>query len=291
MLRPKSKMKLGIIGSGKVGKALGKALVAHDHRVVFHDIEDRQLRPLRKQGYQTTLDFSKILSTDAVFICVPTERKSNGDCNLEILKQVIDKLTDANYSGVIIQTSTCPPLTARKMNRKLAGPYVVCPSFYSMARLDYDALHPVRILIGTKDGSPNHTVSRIFGEFDGPIFYGDYETVELIKYADNVLSAVLVSYWNELFLITKQLEKLGYRVDSDRIARAIDLSSPHLRSIYRFHGKAYGGSCLPKDTEAFRNWAAKELGYLPLIVDAAHKVNLKMRKRYGENLKPYIYRS
>ncbi|MGO9644552.1 MAG: NAD(P)-binding domain-containing protein [Candidatus Bathyarchaeia archaeon] len=290
-MHPKSKMKLGIIGSGKVGKALGKALVAHNHRVVFHDIVDKELRPLRKRGYQTTLDFRETLSTDAVFICVPTERRPNGDCNLEILKQVVGKLTDANYSGVVIQTSTCPPLTARKMSRKLAVPYVVCPSFYSMARLDYDALHPVRILIGTKDGSPNHTVSRIFGEFDGPVFYGDYETVELIKYADNVLSAVLISYWNELFLITKRLEKLGYHVDSDRVARAIDLSSPHLRSVYRFHGKAFGGSCLPKDTEAFRNWAAKELGYLPLLVDAAHKVNLHMRKRYGENLKPYIYRS
>src|SRR5208283_3502341 len=151
MLRSKGKLKLGIIGSGKVGKALGKALVTHNHRVVFHDIVDKELRPLRKRGYQTTLDFSKVLSTDAVFICVPTERRPNGDCNLEILKQVVDNLTDANYSGVVVQTSTCPPLTARKVSENLAAPYVVCPSFYSMASLDYDALHPVRILIGTKD--------------------------------------------------------------------------------------------------------------------------------------------
>ena len=284
-------MRLGIIGSGRVGKALGKALGTHNHEVIFYDIVDKQLRSLKRQGYHTTKNLRDVLRSDAVFICIPTEKKRNGDCDLGILKRVVSSIKNANYSGVVVQTSTCPPLTARKVSENLAAPYVVCPSFYSMARLDYDALHPVRILIGTKNGSPNNTVSRIFGEFDGPIFYGDYETVELIKYADNVLSAVLISYWNELFLITKQLEKLGYRVDSDRIARAIDLSSPHLRSIYRFHGKAYGGSCLPKDTEAFRNWAAKELGYLPLIVDAAHKVNLHMRKRYGENLKPYIYRS
>jgi UDP-glucose 6-dehydrogenase len=160
-----------------------------------------------------------------------------------------------------------------------------------MARMDYDALHPVRILIGTKDGSPNSILTRIFAEFDGPIFYGTYETVELLKYADNALSAVLISYWNEIFLITKQLEKLGYHVNSDRIARAIDLSSPHWRSIYRFHGKAYSGPCLPKDTEALRNWSTKELGYLPLIIDATHRVNLHMRKRYGDNLRPYVYRS
>jgi len=149
----------------------------------------------------------------------------------------------------------------------------------------------VRLLIGTEDGSAMEDIVHIMSVFDGPMFFNNYETIELTKYADNVLSATVISYWNEIFLIAQLLSKMGPKVDSDWIARVVDSSGPHWRSIYRFHGKAYSGPCLPKDTEAFRNWAFKETKYLPQIANAAHEVNKYMEKRFGKNTKAYVYRT
>lgn len=273
---------LGIIGSGNVGSALGKALAIHGYRVIFHDISRKQLAPFKRK-YRTTMDLRELATTCSVlFICVPTESKPNGDCDISILRSVVRQLKD--FKGIIVQVSTVPPGTARQMAKQTDATYVVVPSLFSMARMEYDALHPVRVMIGTQDGKPNRQITEIYSVLGGPIYYGTYEAIELAKYADNALSACLISYWNEIFEIAQKLQ-----VDSDWIARMIE-TGPHYRSVYRWHGKAYGGPCLPKDTWALRNWAVKNLGYYPQLIDAIHQINVRMRRKHGVSTRPYVYR-
>lgn len=274
---------LGIVGSGRVGKALGKAFAACGYDITFQDIRAEQLAPLREK-YRTTIDLQNLASSCTVlFICVPTESKRNGDCDTSILRSVVKELKD--FRGVIVQVSTVPPGTAREMAQETAATYIAVPSLFSMARMEYDAMHPVRVMIGTKDGKPDQIATEIYSGLGGPIYYSTYEAIELAKYADNALSACLISYWNEIFIMA---QRLG--VDSDWIARMID-TGPHYRSIYRWHGKGYGGPCLPKDVWALRNWAMKQLAYHPQLIDAVHQINVRMRKKYGESTRPYIYRA
>jgi UDPglucose 6-dehydrogenase len=249
---------------------------------MFHDIKRKQLARLRRK-YRTTSNLDELASTcEVLFVCVPTESMPNGDCDTSILKSVLRQLK--KFEGMIVQVSTVPPGTGRQMSKQTVASYVVVPSLFSMARMEYDALYPVRIMIGTKDGTPNELATQIYSSLGGPIYYGTYEMIELAKYADNALSGCLISYWNEIYEIARRL-----KVDSDRIARMIE-TGPHYRSVYRWHGKAYGGPCLPKDIWALRNWAMKSLHYYPQLIDAIHQINTRTRRKYGVSTRPYVYR-
>lgn len=277
-------MKLGIVGSGNVGKALGKALTHHGFAVMFYDVDKSQLQPLADDGLTVSTTKADLYACDVLFLCVPSEMRPNGDCDLSIIEDVVSRNL-AKFDGIIVQVSTCPPMTARHLGKKTIAEYVVMPSFYSMARMEYDALYPIKILLGTSDGKVNLAVSNIFSRFNAPIFFGTYETVELAKYADNILSALLISYWNEINMIAEKID-----VDSDLVARITD-TTPLYRSVYRFHGKAFGGACLPKDTIAFINWCKEKLGYSPKMMVALWEVNEEMKSKKGVNERHHVYRT
>lgn len=280
-------MKLGIIGAGNVGSALGRALTEKGFDVLFYDVSDSQLEKLKE--YKTTKNFDDVLETNVSFVCVPTESLPNGDINLTIIDKVMKQFSN-KYTGIIVQTSICVPGTAKDMKKIANCDYVVVPSFYAMSDMLEFARHPVRIFIGTEDGEPNKIITNIFSRFDGPIFYGTYEEVEFFKYAENCLSATIISYWNEMFIMAEKMKTMGMKVDTDKIARIVDLS-PGWRSVYRFHGKAFSGNCLPKDNIAFNNWAEKKLNLSSFYADANQKINSYMKRRYGENGKHLIYRN
>jgi UDPglucose 6-dehydrogenase len=276
------KNRLGIVGSGNVGTALGKALIHYGEKVVFNDINPRTITNMVDQGYEATDNLNDLLDCNVLFICVPTPNRRDNRCNTDIIEDVVKSLKD--YNGIIVQVSTCPPGTGRRLSKLSGAEYVVYPSFYSMARMEYDAVHPIKVMLGTADGSANMTLTNIMAKFNAPLVYGTYELVELSKYADNNLSALMISYWNEIHAVAEKLD-----VDSDMVARMTDLT-PLYRSCYRYHGKAFGGDCLPKDTLAFLNWSVDNLKYHPKIVDALIQVNEEIKQKDGVNLKHIEYR-
>ncbi len=276
-------MTLGIIGSGNVGSALGKALQHYGNIVLFYDINHKTLKNLQNEGYNIVSSARDLKICNVIFICVPTPNHTDNHCNLNIIKKVVTE-DYPDYRGILVQVSTCPPGTARKLSESTKATYIVFPSFYSMAKMEYDALHPIKIMLGTKDGKANNTITDLMTQFYSPIVYGTYEAVELAKYADNILSALMISYWNEIHAVAQKLD-----IDSDMIARMTDLT-PLYRSCYRYHGKAFGGDCLPKDTLAYLSWCQQELGYTPRIVDALIQVNEEIKNQNGINEKHIEYR-
>lgn len=282
-------MLISIIGAGNVGSALGAALINKNYGVLFYDIDQKQLDKLTINTnilYNTTTNFKDILSSNIAYICVPTNSLPNGECDTSIIYKVVKQLAKFKYKGIIVQMSTCPPLTARRLSTFGSSKYIVIPSFYSMARMNYDALNPVRVIIGTHDGKPINEITEIYACFGCPIYYDTYEQVELLKYTENVLSATLISYWNEIYLICEELKKQGYNVNSDKLARIID-ASPGFKSIYRFHGKAYGSWCTPGNTrvitdKGFRPISEIQAGEWVLSHDGRyHTVNRKLERKYS----------
>ena len=274
---------LGIIGSGNVGKALGNALLTKGYEVLFHDISEEQLMPLREARRETTLNIEDLSDCFILFICVPTEDDGTGACDTSILESVVKNLS--HHRGIIVQVSTCPPGTARKMSKLTHSAYVIHPSFYSMRGMSYDALHPVKVLLGSRNGIPIASITDIFRHFDGPIYWSTWEGAELAKYADNALSATLISYWNEIFILAQTLG-----VDSEWICRTVD-ADPLYRSVFRFFGKAFGGFCLPKDLSALRSWAQGEVGLKTPLLDAVQHVNEEMARRFGIEERHLAYRA
>ena len=95
----------------------------------------------------------------------------------------------------------------------------------------------------------------------------------MIKYASNCMLATKISYWNEIFLICKELG-----IDSRAVANIAGLD-PRIGKYGTVHGKAFGGKCLPKDLKAFIAFARKYRE--PKLLKAVDEINEEMRERYG----------
>ena len=85
--------------------------------------------------------------------------------------------------------------------------------------------------------------------------------------------ATKISYWNEIFLICKELG-----IDSQAVANIVGLD-PRIGKYGIVHGKAFGGKCLPKDLKAFITFAEKYKE--PKLLKAVDEINEEMKMKYG----------
>ncbi|MGB7533657.1 MAG: hypothetical protein WA977_11880 [Halobacteriota archaeon] len=95
----------------------------------------------------------------------------------------------------------------------------------------------------------------------------------MIKYASNCMLATKISYWNEIFLICKELG-----IDSQEVANIVGLD-PRIGKYGTVHGKAFGGKCLPKDLKAFISFAEKY--HKTKLLKAVDDINEEMKEKYG----------
>ena len=68
-------------------------------------------------------------------------------------------------------------------------------------------------------------------------------------------------------------------IDSQKVADITALDT-RIGGYGTIHGKAFGGSCLPKDLQAFLAFAQKYQE--PELLQAVENINQKMKKSYGE---------
>jgi len=129
------------------------------------------------------------------------------------------------------------------------------------------------IVIGEYDKKSGDVLEELYKPLNKPIFRTDLKTAEMIKYASNCILATKISYWNEIYLICKELG-----IDSQAIADAVGLD-PRIGKYGTVHGKAFGGKCLPKDLKAFVSFAER---YCDIrLLKAVDEINEEMKKEYG----------
>lgn len=281
-------MKITIIGSGTVGGAVGTALILNHHDVLFYDVVTKEL-PIPAKF---TLDFDEAFAFGEVLIvCVPTELNTEQQCDMSIFRSVCrqfaERIQNTDHKRVLVQKSTCPPGSALEITQWLQQDYgihngieyeyVVNPSFLNMGSPIKDEIVQHKCLIGLKNPDDNNSwaykqVQKIFHWVEPLV--GSYLAVELAKYANNVLHAGILSMWNEIFMLGEALD-----VDTDWVAK-VTVLEPGLESVYRVHGMAWGGVCLPKDTQSLLMYA-QGLGINMQLVEAIIAVNDIMAQRYG----------
>ena len=281
-------MKTVIIGSGTVGGAIGTAFSLNGHDVLFYDVVQKQL-PIQASF---TKQFDQAFSFGDIFIvCVPTEPTEEGKCDLSIFRSVCQQfaehLQNTDRKRILVQKSTCPPGTASIITDWLKEDYgvqngveyeyVVNPSFLNMGNPIKDEILQRKCLIGLRKPDSADNWARVQMKnlycWTEPLFES-YIAVELAKYANNIMHAGILSMWNEIFLLGNVLG-----VDTDWVAKVTTLE-PGLETVYRVHGMAWGGVCLPKDTQALLLFA-KDLGLDMHLLEAIISVNDVMKEKYG----------
>jgi len=279
-------LKISIIGSGVVGKATGMGFNDFGNQVIFYDINGQTLTALENKGHTVTENMSEAISNSKVsFICVPTPTRS-GKMDLTYMKKatinIARSLREKNvYHLTVIRSTVLPsttrtkivPLIEKHSKLKAGQEFGVCcnPEFAREASTLEDFLNSSRIVIGELDKRSGDLLESLYTSFKAPIIRTDLDTAEMIKYVANCFLATKISYFNEVYLISK---KLG--LDPDLIAKAVALD-PRIGDYGIYGGRPFGGKCLPKDLEAFINLAiSKKID--PKLLRSVKYVNKKISR-------------
>jgi UDPglucose 6-dehydrogenase len=280
---------ISIIGSGWVGTAIGNGLTELDNEVIFYDVVNKDL-----PNFSKDIDYA-IENSDISFICVPTPTASDG-IDLSYVKAATTNIGKAlsnktGYHLVVVKSTVVPGTTEEvvipileKFSEKRVGEGIgVCmnPEFLTEISESWnkdkgykkDFFTEDRIVIGEYDKKSGDLLEEIYKPLNKPIFRTDLKTAEFIKYASNCMLATKISYWNEIFLICKELG-----VDSQTVADVVGLD-PRIGKYGTVHGKAFGGKCLPKDLKAFISFAEKYRK--AKLLRAVDEINEEMKEKYG----------
>ena len=278
-------MRIGVVGLGYVGLVTASVLADQGHIVLGVDVDrqkvellSRGVSPIYEPGLDEllkknrdrlkfTTDHTELRDCEVVFIAVPTPTKISGEIDLSYLFDAVKRLVDIGYGGIIAIKSTVLPGTARKVEEITGLPVVSNPEFLREGSAVYDAIHPDRVIVGSRDKNAGDVVEEVYSFTKAPVIRTTPEVAELIKYAANAFLAVKLSFINEIANLCEKIEGCDVEV----VARGIGLDK-RIGPNYLKAGLGYGGSCLPKDTKAL-TYFARQLGEPLVIVEAAMRVN------------------
>jgi UDPglucose 6-dehydrogenase len=261
-------MKIGIIGLGLVGKAIRHGFVRMGHEVPVYDIKLPE----------TSL--SNILNTDLTFVCVPTPATADGFCDTSIVEKVAGEVNDIGYKGLLVIKSTVEPGTTDKLAKRYPKlRFAFCPEFLreKATYTDFVEQHDVCI-IGAYNAGDFELVKQAHEPFPQNYAHVTPLEAELSKYFLNVFNALRIVYANQFYDVAKaagaDYQKIKNAITKHRVVPPV-----YLDCNENFRG--FGGSCLPKDTSAFAQYAKKITGDQQLsLFEGIVEIN----KRYNQTV-------
>ena len=266
-------MKIGIVGNGFVGSSVAfgfSPTTGCDSEIKIYD----------KDSSKATHSLESTLTSDFIFVSVPTPSNPNGSINLDVVYNVFEEMNSLNHrtDNVILLRSTVTPGTTRKLQRKFKNLNIVFnPEFLTERSAKLDFINQARFILGGRKKDTNKVEKLMkwrFGE-TMPVIKTNYETAELIKYMNNCFFATKVSFLNEMYQIA---DRCGADWDMavEGFVRDGRVGHSHM-SVPGPDGKfGFGGSCFPKDIQAMINFS-ESLGINSDVLKGAWNKNLEVR--------------
>ena len=257
-----------IMGSGVVGTATGKGFLDAGHHVTFVDILPERVRALCDEGLDARVELQLAGEPASfVFLTLPTPNVGH-QYDLSAFTagttSVGPALGGTEPLHTVVDRSTVPPTTAdalvRPVLEKESGLRVdegfslaSNPEFLRAASARDDFRWPWMTVIASRNRRTVERLVTLLQPFGGELrTFDDYATAELIKCAHNIYNATKISFWNEMWLVSRALG-----IDVDAVAGTVARSAEgSTNPTYGIRGGApYGGVCLPKDTQGFLGFA------------------------------------
>jgi len=302
------------IGTGYVGLVSGTGISDFGHKVTCYDLSEKKIKSLKKgiipihePGLEELIKknvnagrllFSNnpktaIKDADVIFIAVGTPMGNDGKADLKYVKsaaRTIGKYLDS-YT-VICTKSTVPIGSGEKIKNIINNSkkndatfdYISNPEFLREGSALNDFLWPDRIVIGGSSKKSFEVMREIYGPLfknKQPIVYTTVTTAEMIKYASNAFLALKISYINE---VANLCESLG--ADVKQVSKVMGQDG-RISSKFLHPGPGFGGSCFPKDTEAFAA-VGRNNDNIMRTIEAAIKTNNAQKLRMVEKIKNLI---
>ena len=293
-------MRIVVVGTGHVGLTTCVSLSAFGHEVVGTDLEEEKIALLSKgvapffePGIEELLkqemdagrlSFSAdpsvaIPGAEVVFICVGTPPKVTGEASL-IAVEAAARTVARHAAGrtVVVEKSTVPAGTAQRVRRTLlqerpemADGFEVAsnPEFLREGHAVEDSLNPDRILVGAESEWAREVIREVYEPITAkgtPLIETDIPTAELAKHACNAFLALKISFANALARICELSD-----ADVDAVVDVMGADARIGRSFLNA-GLGWGGSCFPKDLQAFQR-LSERLGYPFPLLEEVTRIN------------------
>ena len=299
-------MDISIIGCGYVGLVTGVCLASIGHRVLCVDSDQEKIKKLKAGHvpiYEPGLDAlmreavkKKRLSfcgsvreatrkTDVIFIAVGTPSKKSGEADLTYVENVARQIAvNMTSYKLIIEKSTVPAETGRRIERTVrlnlpkrskTIPFDVAsnPEFLREGSAIEDFMKPDRVVIGVESERAEKILREIYQPLKPHIVVTNINSAEIIKHASNSFLATKISFANALAQIC---DRVG--ADVLKVAEGMGYDKRIGKSFLRA-GIGYGGSCFPKDVDAFIRLSERS-GYRFNLLKEVRQVNEDQKESF-----------
>ena len=305
-------MKITIIGSGYVGLVTGAALAELGNKVICADNDAKKIARINKGMipiYEPGLDAliasnrkkrrltftsrikEAVSVSDIIFIAVGTPSLANGEADLTGIENVARTIA-VSMKGykLIVEKSTVPVETgewvkrtvATYIKRKMDFDVASNPEFLREGSAIKDFMHPDRVVIGVESARARDLLVALYKPLGAPLLVTDIKSAELIKHASNSFLATKISFANALSRIC---DKVG--ADVKEVAHGMGLDK-RIGAGFLNAGIGYGGSCFPKDLDAFIT-IAETIGYDFSLLKAVRKINQEQKSFFLEKIKANLW--
>jgi UDPglucose 6-dehydrogenase len=309
-------MKITVVGTGYVGLVTGTTFAEIGHDVICVDNDTQKIEKLRKlqmpiyeEGLEEIvvrnvksgrLKFSTSIKegtefSEVIFIAVGTPPGHGGEANMSYVERVGREVA-ANMKSyrLLVEKSTVIVNTSeqlkRTMNKYLQEdiPFDIAsnPEFLREGTAIKDAFHPDRIVVGVE----SEHAAALLREIYAPIVKSsgceylqmDIASAELTKHASNSFLAMKISFTNAVGRIC---ELTG--ADITKVAHGMGLDR-RIGHHFLNAGVGYGGSCFPKDVDAFVRMG-DELGYSLNLLKEVQKINQNQKEHLLRKLQQELW--
>lgn len=270
---------LCVIGAGHVGLITACCFAELGHQVIAVDSDEGKLDRLKRSEAPFfepglpelltrnvsagRLQFSSrieegVQRAGIIFVCVGTPPLPDGRADLAHVEEVSRAIAAClNDYRLIVEKSTVPVQTSQWIRRTIAlfnrtrveFDVASNPEFLREGSAIEDFMHPDRVVIGAESERARKLLFGLYDSFDCPVLLTDLVSAEMIKHASNAFLAMKISFIN---MVGNLCEKAG--ADIERVAEGVGLDRRIGRAFLNA-GIGYGGSCFPKDVQAFLHMA------------------------------------
>ncbi len=303
---------ISVIGAGHVGLVTAACLAYLGHKVCCMDNNPSKIDLLSKGKipiYEPGLEEMVLQSMaedrlfftgsmeeavnhgEVIFIAVGTPPRENGEADLSYVENVAREIASLMESyKLIVEKSTVPVETGEKVKNTIKlyvrknVPFDVAsnPEFLREGSAIHDFMNPDRIVIGIDSEKAKRILMEIYKSLNAPIVVTDIKSAELIKHASNSFLAMKISFINA---ISRICEKVG--ADVEKVAEGMGLDKRIGREFLNA-GIGFGGSCFPKDIDAFIH-ISESLGYDFRLLKEVKRINDEQRKLVIQKIKDVLW--
>ncbi len=268
-------MNIAVVGSGYVGLVTGACLADLGNKVTCIDIDEKKIEMLskgeipiyepglealvRKNSSAGNLSFTTSLeaavdNSEIIFICVGTPPRESGEADLFYVENVARQIAAAaKEKKIVVDKSTVPVQTGEKVLETLCNnnPHNIVfdvvsnPEFLREGSALDDFMKPDRIVIGSSSKEALKKMRKLYEPLNARIIETNIESAEIIKHASNSFLATKISFIN---MVANLCDAVN--ADISEVAEGMGLDK-RIGASFLNAGIGFGGSCFPKDVDAF----------------------------------------